>query len=448
MTTSKHFNNKKTLKNILFLTCLRIFSFLININNSESYYFWLKSADDTPENIEAIEKTYGVNIPIVSFIFDPRNENDVINSIDHIIEKLWTDRIYHITISPDMYSANDVVLWKFDKQYTAFFKKVKEKNLHVIFRTMHEMNGWRYPRSSNPEKFKAAWIHVRTLSRTIWLSEKNILFDFSVNHRDMPTKWTPSQSAPLIQCNPWKTNCYHFEDYYPWDEFVDVIWFTFYNRWKAMWNRQRLSPTQILYDPNWDTYERIKSFKKPIVIDEVATTSVRYNWEYNFEKSRNEYLTHNERKDYRIHQLREFLVNHPEISAAIYFNTDYTHWLSFKVVWEADRAIVNIDENKVYGWFHELETFSEKKLDNILSNLFHLEKFEIEWKTIFIDQKCKKEINTVYWILNDKAKTTDEKIRYINEIKKANIKSYCVTQSLNILANIYNDTKKDITLQQ
>jgi hypothetical protein len=40
-----------------------------------------------------------------------------------------------------MYSANDVVLGKFDAQYTAFFKKIKEKNLHVIFRTMHEMNG-------------------------------------------------------------------------------------------------------------------------------------------------------------------------------------------------------------------------------------------------------------------------------------------------------------------
>ena len=447
MTPTNHFNNKKTLKSIIFFMCLWLFPFFYSTNICNSYYFWLKSADNTPENIEAIEKTYGVNIPVVSFIFDPRNENDVINSIDHIVEKLWTDRIYHITISPNMYSANDVVLWKFDAQYTAFFKKVKEKNLHIIFRTMHEMNGWRYPRSSNPEKFKAAWIHVRTLSRTIWLSEKNILFDFSVNHRDMPTKWTPSQSAPLIQCNPWKTNCYHFEDYYPGDEFVDVIWFTFYNWWKAMWNRQRLSPAQILYDPNRNTYERIKTFKKPIVIDEVATTSVRYNWEYNFEKSRNEYLTHNERKDYRIHQLREFLVNHPEIAAAVYFNTDYTHWLSFKVTWEADRALVNIDENKVYGWFQELETFSEKKLDNILSSLFHLEKFEIEWKNVFIDQKCKKEMNTINWILNDKAETINEKLRYINELQKANINSYCVTQSLNLLLNTYNDLQKSSTPQ-
>ena len=76
------------------------------INLSQSYYFWLKSSNNTPENIEAIEKNYNVNIPIVSFIFDPRAESDVLNSIDRIVEKLWTNRIYHFTISPDMYSAN------------------------------------------------------------------------------------------------------------------------------------------------------------------------------------------------------------------------------------------------------------------------------------------------------------------------------------------------------
>ena len=407
------------------------------INLSQSYYFWLKSSNNTPENIEAIEKNYNVNIPIVSFIFDPRAESDVLNSIDRIVEKLWTNRIYHFTISPDMYSANDVVLWKFDSKYESFFKKIKEKNIHVIFRTMHEMNGWRYPRSSNPEKFKAAWIHVRTLSRVAWLNEENILFDFSVNHRDMPTKWNPSQSAVLIECNQSRHDCYHFEDYYPWNEYVDVVWFTFYNRWKAVWNRQWLSPIQILYDKNWNTYERLKKFNKPIIIDEVATTSVRYDGNYNFDKSRNEYLNHNERKNTRLHQLREFLVNRPEIVAALYFNTDYTHWLSFKVTWEADRSIININDNKVYNWFRDLELFWEKKLDNILSNLFHLQNYKIEWKDIFISKNCNKEMNTISSILNEKAPTINDKIKYINKLQQANINSNCVTQSLNILSELY-----------
>ena len=407
------------------------------MNISNSYYFWLKSADNTPENIGRIESNLNVKIPVVSFIFDPRDESDVLNSIDRIVDLLGTDRIYHFTISPDMYSANDVVLWKFDAQYTAFFKKIKEKNLHVIFRTMHEMNGWRYPWSSNPEKFKAAWIHVWTLSRVVWLSEENILFDFSVNHRDMPTKWMPSQSASLIQCNVTKDDCYHFEDYYPWDEFVDVVWFTFYNRWKANSNRLRLTPTEILYDTNWNTYERIKALNKPIVIDEVATTSVRYEWNYNFNKSRSEYLNHDERKDNWIHQLWEFLVNRPEIVAAVYFNTDYTHGLSFKVVWEADWAIVNIEDNKVYGWFQELEMFSEKKLDNILGSLFQLSNFEVEWENIFISKKCNRETKIILSAINKK-ETNQEKMEVIKKIQDANIKSDCISESLNKLLKIYS----------
>ena len=61
-------------------------------------------------NIESIEKKLNITLPVVSFIFDPWEENDVLNSIDNIINILGTDRIYHITISPNEYSAEDVVL--------------------------------------------------------------------------------------------------------------------------------------------------------------------------------------------------------------------------------------------------------------------------------------------------------------------------------------------------
>lgn len=53
---------------------------------------------------------------------------------------------------------------------------------------MHEMNGGRYPRSSNPTTFKEAWIHVWNLSREVGLTKSNILFDMSVNARDLPAK--------------------------------------------------------------------------------------------------------------------------------------------------------------------------------------------------------------------------------------------------------------------
>jgi len=435
----KRFIYKKFKRDCLNLTFLLwIWFFTISISNVNAYYFGLKSADDTPENINKIETELNIKLPIVSFIFDPRNENDVLNSIDKIIEMLWNDRIYHFTISPDNLSAEQVAMWEFDEQYTAFFNKIKEKNLHVIFRTMHEMNGWWYPRSSNPQTFKAARIHVWTLSRATWLTEENILFDFSINHRDMPTNYIPSQSASLIQCNLWKKNCYHFEDYYPWDEFVDIIWFSFYNRWKAVWNRKRLTPTQILYDKNRKTYDRIKAFSKPIIIDEVATTSVRYDWDYDYNKSRNEYVNHNERKDKRIYQLRQFLINHPEIIATIYFNTDYTHWLQFNVTWEADWAIVNIDDNKVYWWFHELEIFWEKDLDNILTNLFHLKKITFEWKNIFISYKCEDEFVSISSIIASQLNSNDEKLKLIHQLQALNLKSDCIIKSLNYLWEINN----------
>jgi len=417
---------------------LWFFSFLVSLNFSESYYFWLKSADNTPENIQKIENTLNVRLPIVSFIFGPRDESDVLNSIDKIAEKLWTDRIYHFTISPDTNTANNVLLWKFDAQYLAFFKRIKEKNLHVIFRTMHEMNGWRYPWSSNPKKFKAAWIHVWNLSRVAWLDQENILFDFSVNHRDMPTKQTPSQSAKLIQCSVWKKWCFHFEDYYPWNEYVDVVWFTFYNRWKAIDNRKWLSPTQILFDKSRKTYDRIKAFKKPIIIDEVATTSVRYKGNYDFQKSRDEYLNHNERKDAWIHQLWEFIIKHPEIVATIYFNTDYTNGLNFRVTWEADWAIVDIENNKIYWWFQELEMFWEKELDDILTSLFHLKKFTIDWEDIFISQYCEEEVSMVASILDEKPQTDGERISLIKQFQKTNSKSECITRALNSLLEIYS----------
>ena len=51
-----------------------------------------------------------IKLPVVSFIFDPRDKNDVLNSIDHIVDVLGSDRVYHFTISPNNFSAEEVVL--------------------------------------------------------------------------------------------------------------------------------------------------------------------------------------------------------------------------------------------------------------------------------------------------------------------------------------------------
>lgn len=416
---------------------ISFFSLFLSFCNVESYYFWLKSADDTPENISNIELLLDVKLPVAAFIFDPREDKDVLNTIDKIVDILWADRIYHITISPDDFSAYDVAMWAFDDEYTSFFKKIKEKNLHVIFRTMHEMNGWRYPRSSDPERFKAAWIHVRTLSRVAGLTEENIAFDFSVNHWDMPTKQTPSQSASLIQCNIKRKDCYHFEDYYPWDEFVDIIWFTFYNRWKASSSRLWLTPEEILYDPNWNTYERIQNFWKPVVIDEVWTTTVRYPWAYNYEKSREEYLNNSQRKNERLSLLLNFLLSHEEIIVASYFNTDYTQWLNYRVTWEADWAIVDFENHKIYDKFWDLDLYGEKDLNRILDKLFHLVNIKINWKNTYISSSISNEVWLLSELIDEHTQDPKEKFQIISKLMLINYKSESFKKALTILYEAY-----------
>ena len=129
--------------------------FLIFKANTFGYLLWFKSSDNTVQNIQQIEEKYVINLPIVSFIFDPRGDW-IIKTMDSLNKELGEKRIYHITLSPNMYSSAQVASWAFDKQYTAFFESIKRNNLKVVFRTMHEMNGGRYPRSSDPKNFQKA----------------------------------------------------------------------------------------------------------------------------------------------------------------------------------------------------------------------------------------------------------------------------------------------------
>ena len=144
-----------------------------------------------------------------------------------------------------------------------------------------------------------------------------------------------------------------------------------------------------------------------------------------------------ERKDYRLHQLREFLVEHPEIVVVSYFNTDYTHWLNFKITWEADWAIVNMEDNKVYGWFRDLELFGEKDLNNILTTLFHSQKITIDWVEVFVSTSFSKELNTIASMINSKSNNINDKINLLSAIKQKNIKSAPINKALNTLDKVY-----------
>jgi hypothetical protein len=453
------------------LTFALIFPF---ITLTHAYLFGLKSSDDSVQNIQSIQTQFGVDFPIVSFIFDPREHHNVLAKLDEIAATLSLDTFYHITLSPNMYSAKEVAAGAFDAQYLQFFTKIKEKNLKVIFRTMHEMNGGRYPRASNPKAFKEARMHVRQLSRAVGLNQNDILFDFSVNHRDMPTKGKPSQTATLYECKSpkpptkaqqlaeqkrrdkltvaekeaekkaeeekkkkeWK-ECPKFEDYYPGDTYVDIVGFTFYNRGKASSNRLRLTPTEILYDTDRQTYERLKALGKPLIIDEVGTTSVRYSGKYNFDQSRAEYLTTLERKNVRLGQLQTFLETHPEILAALYFNVDYTHGLSFNVIGEADWAILDIEQGKTYQGFFTLYQNADTDLSPLL-RLFNAQMIEINGTSLIVSNTLQKEITLIDGLIDKKATTPEKKAELIDTLIALGIKDDTIQQSLHILKGVYN----------
>jgi len=401
---------------------------------TNAFVFWLKSSDNTVANIVEIEKTYNLYLPLVGFIYDPWDQQDVIWELKNMKELLWDKRIYHITVSPNSYNADQVAAGAFDKEYESFFKTIKELKLKVIFRTMHEMNGGWYPRGSNPESFKKAWIHVRELAHSLWLTQNDILFDFSVNHRDMPTNWTPSQSATLIECKPKEPiekqikalekkksltkeekekltkkknelkkleKCYRFEDYFPWNDYVDVVWVTFYNWWKATSWRQRKTPSQILNDSSWNTVQRLKNLWEPLIIDEVWTTAVWYSDSYSRTKSKKEFLSTwaDERKNIWLGQLWDFLQKN-NFLGAVYFNVDYTHWLDYPSVWEADRAIINLELNKYYQWFLDLYASAIADYSNLLS-LFWLSSIKINTTEYYVPFYTTRNIKFIEDVVNN-----------------------------------------------
>lgn len=207
--------------------CMSIF-----VQSAYGYMFGFKSWDNTPENIDYIEKTYNIKLPIAGFIFDPWDEYTEA-TLTRAVSLLGTDRIYHLTISPGLITARQVADGAFDEQYKNFFQLVKKLDINVVFRTMHEMNGGWYPWGSDPVSFQEARRHVWELSRQVGLTQKNILFNMSVNGWDIPTTdAVPHQHSPLFYCkqsNKKRLKCPTFEDYYPGDDCVDLMGMSFYN---------------------------------------------------------------------------------------------------------------------------------------------------------------------------------------------------------------------------
>ncbi len=340
------------------------------------YLLWFKSADNSVQNIEDIEKNYPVeDIPIVGFIFDSFDIAEK-KIIVEMTSNLGKDRIFHITLSPKKHTAQEVADWVYDTEYKHLFSLIKTLDITVIFRTMHEMNGGRYPWGSDPESFKKARKHVYWLAQEAWLDNHNILFSFSVNHRDVPTfEDIPHKQSTLIFCEPDKKatlGCATFEDYYPWDAYVDLVGFSFYNRGRSVYNRARMQPRQILDDPRWRTLARLKSLWKPLFIDEVGTASVWYNWPFDatWTKAKKIYETDYKRKNERLYNLKLLLEEEESIVGAMYFNSDFTHWLQRYSWGETDWSVINTFTKKTYYAIYDLMRANEVLQNTALRKMF------------------------------------------------------------------------------
>ena len=324
-----------------------------------AYTLWIFSQSKTVQEIIDVESTMvPYRFPVVAFILDDYLRQGSL-VVKNIVDKLGTGRVYHLTLSPDMLTAKQVAEGAFDEEYEAFFHDIDRYEMKVLFRTMHEMNGGRYPWSSDPINFQKARKRVYDLSRKAGLDKQNIQFIFSFNIHDMPALrgYEPSQQAKLLSCTPARKariNCPVWENYYPGDEVVDIIWITVYNRGKANSNRQRLSFRQIINDPNWNQRDRIRMVDKPIYIDEVWTTAVHYSENYSYRQSRSIFKTLKKLKSAWLSELTATLNHTPEIVGVNYFNVDYTNGLRNWIVGEADRKIVDPDEWVLYPGAQDL----------------------------------------------------------------------------------------------
>jgi beta-mannanase len=238
---------------------------------------------------------------------------------------------------------------------------------------MHEMNWWRYSRSSHPEEFKQAWIRVYTLARkTLKIQSDKLLFSLSYNSQDLPTSdYIPTQSSAYEYCSQrridHKWRCPRMEDYYPGDQYVDLIWVTLYNRGRSrpagrsVWK----SPLTLLNEA--DLITRLSQRKKPIIIDELWTTAIDLFDERSQEKANKIFQTDARYKNSRFTERKQVFVDYPSLVAIVYFNLDATLWATEQVLWQADRSIILSPYQSDYTeWVNFLTRYG----DNALSKLF------------------------------------------------------------------------------
>ena len=310
------------------------------------FVFGLKIQDNNADIALNIENTFYIRIPVIGLFYDDFGDREYAQFTD-AVEKLGKDRVYHLTVNPFGYTAKELLdspdLKGYQKKYERLFRYIKTNDLKVIFRFCHEMNGGWYSWASDPIYYPLLWKKIWKLSRDAKLDQKNILFDYSVNSQDLPRVGSekPTQTSTVIPCNQTRqanNECLTFEDYYPGNDYVDVMGVTAYN-WglgarKEPWAYWRPFATTV-DEPGYETFSRLKRFEKPLYIDEAGSTSIFYTGAYDPQKAIAMYDSYhsgtkdapaqgNPLKNDWIEKYHTFIKTEPVIGGS-YFNVDITY---------------------------------------------------------------------------------------------------------------------------
>jgi hypothetical protein len=106
-----------------------------------------------------------------------------------------------------------------------------------------------------------------------------------------------------------------------------------------------------LVDDGAGLLERLVSKQKPVIIDEVGTSKVRYSNE-SFDFNRSQEMFRNENHNYKnlwLRRLAQFIKNQDMIKGMVYFNIDYTAGLNYEIPNEADRAVIDLTIPRYYS---------------------------------------------------------------------------------------------------
>lgn len=135
------------------------------------FLFGLKIQDNDANIALNIENTFNLHLPVVGFFYDDFSQKEFLSFSD-AVEKLGTkNRMYHLTVNPLGYTAKELYMDPeakgFKKKYEQLFQFIKEKNIKVLFRFCHEMNGGWYSWASDPIYYPLMWQRVWQWSRDV-----------------------------------------------------------------------------------------------------------------------------------------------------------------------------------------------------------------------------------------------------------------------------------------